>query len=33
MCARRGVAFDDIEKDILKAVYDESAKYRFWEKA
>lgn len=33
MCARRGVAFDDIEKDIMKAVYDESAKYRFWEKA
>lgn len=32
MCARRGVAFDDIEKDIIKAVYDESARYRFWEK-
>lgn len=33
MCARRGVKFDDIEKDLLKAVYDESAKYRFWEKS
>lgn len=32
MCARRGIDFDDIEKDIIKAVYDESAKYRFWEK-
>ncbi|MES2558731.1 MAG: GlmU family protein [Bacteroidota bacterium] len=32
MCARRGVTFDDVEKDIIKAVYNESAKYRFWEK-
>jgi UDP-N-acetylglucosamine diphosphorylase/glucosamine-1-phosphate N-acetyltransferase len=33
MCARRGVVFDEVEKGILKAVYDESAQYRFWEKA
>jgi UDP-N-acetylglucosamine diphosphorylase/glucosamine-1-phosphate N-acetyltransferase len=32
MCGRRGIIFDDVEKDILKAVYDESAKFRFWEK-
>jgi UDP-N-acetylglucosamine diphosphorylase/glucosamine-1-phosphate N-acetyltransferase len=32
MCARRGIVFDDMEKDLLKAVYDESAKFRFWEK-
>jgi UDP-N-acetylglucosamine diphosphorylase/glucosamine-1-phosphate N-acetyltransferase len=32
MCARRNVVFDDTEKAIMKAVYDESAKFRFWEK-
>lgn len=32
MCARRNMAFDDTEKAIMKAVYDESAKFRFWEK-
>lgn len=32
MCARRKVPFDQVEKDILKLVYDESAKYRFWER-
>jgi UDP-N-acetylglucosamine diphosphorylase/glucosamine-1-phosphate N-acetyltransferase len=31
MCARRGVAFDEVEKDLLKAVYEQSAKFRFWE--
>ncbi len=30
--ARRNVPFTDIDKEILKAVYDQSAKYRFWEK-
>lgn len=32
MCARRGIKFDDVEKNLLQAVYEESAKYRFWEK-
>jgi UDP-N-acetylglucosamine diphosphorylase/glucosamine-1-phosphate N-acetyltransferase len=32
MCARRNVQFDDVEKAIMKTVYDESAKFRFWEK-
>jgi UDP-N-acetylglucosamine diphosphorylase/glucosamine-1-phosphate N-acetyltransferase len=32
MCARRNIAFDDTEKALMKAVYDESAKFRFWEK-
>jgi UDP-N-acetylglucosamine diphosphorylase/glucosamine-1-phosphate N-acetyltransferase len=32
MCARRNVVFGEIDKDIMKAVYDESAKFRFWEK-
>lgn len=31
MCARRKINFDDTEKSILKAVYDESARHRFWE--
>jgi len=33
MCQRRGVVFNNIEKDLLSAVYNESAKYRFWEKS
>lgn len=33
MCARRGVNFDDTEKAILKAVFDETARFRFWEKS
>jgi UDP-N-acetylglucosamine diphosphorylase/glucosamine-1-phosphate N-acetyltransferase len=33
MCARRGIEFNDIEKNIFKSVFEESAKYRFWEKA
>jgi hypothetical protein len=32
MCARRGIEFNDIEKNIFKSVFEESAKYRFWEK-
>lgn len=32
MCARRGVEFGDADKAILQAVYDDSAKFRFWEK-
>ncbi|MES2691659.1 MAG: glucose-1-phosphate thymidylyltransferase, partial [Bacteroidota bacterium] len=32
MCSRRGIEFDETEKSILKAVYEESAKFRFWEK-
>lgn len=32
MCSRRGIDFDEVEQDIMKAVYDESAKYRFWER-
>lgn len=32
MCSRRGIEFDDTEKAILKTVYDESARFRFWEK-
>lgn len=32
MCARRGVEFGDTDKAILQAVYDDSAKFRFWEK-
>lgn len=32
MCSRRKVAFNDVEKAILKHVYDNTAKYRFWEK-
>ncbi len=30
---RRKLVFDQIEKDILKHIYDESAKHRFWEKS
>jgi UDP-N-acetylglucosamine diphosphorylase/glucosamine-1-phosphate N-acetyltransferase len=33
MCARRGIVFDEVEKDIMKAVYDGSVSYRFWEKS
>jgi UDP-N-acetylglucosamine diphosphorylase/glucosamine-1-phosphate N-acetyltransferase len=32
MCARRGIDFDETEQNILQAVYNESANYRFWEK-
>jgi UDP-N-acetylglucosamine diphosphorylase/glucosamine-1-phosphate N-acetyltransferase len=32
MCARRGIVFDEVEKNIMKTVYDESATFRFWEK-
>lgn len=32
MSSRRGIEFDETEKSILKAVYDESARFRFWEK-
>lgn len=31
MCTRRGVVFDDVEKEIMKTVYEESARFRFWE--
>jgi hypothetical protein len=31
MCTRRGIDFNDIEKAILKEVYGQTAKYRFWE--
>lgn len=33
MCARRGVVFTEEDRSIMKAVYEESAKYRFWEKS
>jgi UDP-N-acetylglucosamine diphosphorylase/glucosamine-1-phosphate N-acetyltransferase len=33
MCVRRGIVFDEVEKDIMKAVYDGSVSYRFWEKS
>jgi UDP-N-acetylglucosamine diphosphorylase/glucosamine-1-phosphate N-acetyltransferase len=32
MCARRNIVFGDADKAILKAVYDQSEKFRFWEK-
>ncbi len=32
MCARRNVEFGEVDKEIMKTVYEESAKYRFWEK-
>jgi UDP-N-acetylglucosamine diphosphorylase/glucosamine-1-phosphate N-acetyltransferase len=31
MCSRRGVMFDDVEKEIMKTVFEESARFRFWE--
>lgn len=33
MCSRRGIDFSEVEQDIMKAVYEESAKYRFWERS
>ena len=32
MCARRKVDFTEADKDILKNVFEQTAKYRFWEK-
>ncbi len=32
VCKRRNVSFDGTEKNILSAVFDETKKYRFWEK-
>lgn len=32
MCARRKVAFTQLDKDILKHVFEQTAKFRFWEK-
>ncbi len=32
MCARRKVAFTEADRDILKHVFEQTAKFRFWEK-
>lgn len=32
MCSRRGVTFDDTDKQLIAAVFAQSAKHRFWEK-
>jgi hypothetical protein len=32
MCKRRTVEFTDIEKEIILHVYEETQKFRFWEK-
>lgn len=32
MCARRKVAFTETDKEIMKAVFEQTAKYRVWEK-
>lgn len=32
MCKRRNIAFDETDKEIMKAVFEQTAKFRFWEK-
>jgi UDP-N-acetylglucosamine diphosphorylase/glucosamine-1-phosphate N-acetyltransferase len=32
MCSRRGIIFDDTDKQLIAAVFAQSAKHRFWEK-
>jgi hypothetical protein len=32
MCARRNIVFTDEDKAITKHVFEQTAKYRFWEK-
>jgi UDP-N-acetylglucosamine diphosphorylase/glucosamine-1-phosphate N-acetyltransferase len=31
MCNRRNVAFTEVDKEIFKAIFEQSKKYRFWE--